>query len=78
MNPGAVEEGGKVASTLIDAMKSQPMTLALVVFNIVFIGAVLYAGNHQRALIEKMIEQQGEVSKLLYNCTPNIERKLQQ
>jgi hypothetical protein len=78
MNSGAVEEGGKVAGSLIEAMKTQPMTLALVVFNIVFIFAVLYAGNAQRAILDKVITQQSETAKLLYNCIPNTERTLRQ
>jgi len=34
---GAVEEGGKVASGVIEGLKSQPLALALIVLNIVFI-----------------------------------------
>ena len=42
MNPGIEEEGGKVATTFIDTMKSQPLALALVVVNLLFLGAGIY------------------------------------
>jgi len=34
---GAVEEGAKVATTVVEGLKSQPLSLALVVMNVVFI-----------------------------------------
>jgi hypothetical protein len=37
MNPGAVEEAGKVAGGFIDSMKSQPLALALIVLNVIFL-----------------------------------------
>jgi hypothetical protein len=35
---GAIEEGGKVAGTAIDAMRSQPLAIALIVVNFTFLG----------------------------------------
>ena len=68
MNPGAVEEGAKVATGLIDGLKSQPLSLALIVMNIVFVGFMAWAIHitNQRTtnqyatkdqLIAKLIEQ---------------------
>lgn len=68
MNPGAVEEGSKVAQGVIEALKSQPIALALIVMNIIFVGAVsagAYSLNirttaryaAQDALIHKLIDQ---------------------
>lgn len=37
MNPGPVEEGGKVASGVVDALKTQPLSLALIVLNVIFL-----------------------------------------
>ena len=71
MNSGVVEEGGSTARTLIDSLKNQPATLALVVFNIIFIAAVLYASSENRKTVNKLLDQQVEFSKMLYNCTPN-------
>jgi len=42
MNPGIEEEGGKVAVSFIDTMKAQPLALALVVVNLLFLGAGIY------------------------------------
>jgi len=68
MNPGAVEEGAKVATGVIEGLKSEPISLALIVMNVIFIGAVGWWAReinirttHQYevkdALIEKLIDQ---------------------
>lgn len=72
---GLSEEGGKVATTLVESLKSSPLTLALVVFNIMFI-VVIYLGTrdqriHQEAFQNKLFEQQNKTMEMLYNCTPN-------
>ena len=39
MNPGGLaEEGGKVASGVVEALKREPVSLALVVLNVMFLG----------------------------------------
>jgi hypothetical protein len=50
MNPGITEEAGLTARTLVEAFKSTPAMLAIVVFNIVFMGVVAYSSynNHAR------------------------------
>jgi len=35
---GPVEEGAKVAHGIIDGLKSQPLSLALIVMNLIFVG----------------------------------------
>jgi hypothetical protein len=71
---GAIEEGGKVAVSVVDAMKSQPMTLALIVINLVFLGAVGWGTMKAREgfldTIKVLIEKQDRTAQLLYNCTP--------
>ena len=42
MSPGLVEEGGKVASNAVDAMKGTPLGIALLVVNMAFLGFVGY------------------------------------
>jgi len=37
MNPGAVEEVGKVATGFMDSMKAQPLALAMIVLNLCFL-----------------------------------------
>jgi hypothetical protein len=68
MTPGPVEEGAKVATGVVDALRGEPISLALIVMNVIFIGAVGWWAReinirttHQYevkdALIEKLIDQ---------------------
>jgi hypothetical protein len=41
VNPGAVEEGAAVAKGVVEGLKHQPLSLALIVVNVVF---VLFVG----------------------------------
>jgi hypothetical protein len=48
------EEVGKVVGSTIDALKSQPMLLALVVFQVLILGAILYSSlARQKAASEQ-------------------------
>jgi hypothetical protein len=66
--PGATQ----VASGVIDTMKSQPMTLALVIFNLLFATLVFLGSKDFRAnqlqLMKMMIELSGESQALLAKC----------
>jgi len=42
MNPGIAEETGETARTVVTALKSTPAILALVLFNLCFMGVVVY------------------------------------
>jgi hypothetical protein len=42
MNPGAVEEGAKVAGGAIEAMKSIPLAIALLAVNVMWLGGSGY------------------------------------
>ena len=61
------EEAGKVASSAIDALKGTPAVLALVIFNLLFFGVVVYVqytnGERWEKLFELMLKQCIEVSK---------------
>ena len=74
MNPGLSEEGGKVATSIVENLKTSPITLALVLFNIAFVVVVYLATRDQRARTEafqaRLFEQQTKVMEMLYNCTP--------
>jgi hypothetical protein len=74
MNPGAVEEAGKVAGTFMGVMKEQPLALALCVMNIMLMALFFYIAQHasenRRREFDALQESQKEVNKLLYNCTP--------
>ena len=79
MNPGAVEEGSKVASSLISNLHDSPITLALVVFNIIFLSVIYFANRDERKQREEfqtmLFKQQEKTFDMLYNCTPNPKRE---
>lgn len=70
MNPGPVEEAGKVAGGFIDAMKTQPLALALCIMNLGLMFLFYVIANTAGHRFDVILEQQKEVQKLLYNCTP--------
>jgi hypothetical protein len=65
MNPGVGEEVGKVASGAIDALKNQPLILALVLMQLLTIGAILYNAIHRQNAVDKQFAQ---VFALLQTC----------
>lgn len=74
MNPGPVEEAGKVASGFMTAMQTQPLALALVACNMLLLGLFFYAISISTGKFNIIMAQQQEVYKLLYNCTPTTPR----
>jgi uncharacterized membrane protein affecting hemolysin expression len=75
MNPGVTEEGGEVAKSLISNLKDSPVTLALVLFNVVFLVVIFFSMRDQRNRTEqfqdRLFDQQSKTMEMLYNCTPN-------
>jgi len=63
MNPGVGEEAGTTTRTLIEALKSTPAILALVLFNLAFMALVAYiqATNSTRwhELMQQTLQQCG-------------------
>jgi len=59
MNPGPVEEGGKVATSIIDSLKTSPMILALVVFNVLYMIINAYTaikvGERAERVLDKIL-----------------------
>lgn len=74
----SLEEGGRAARTFMEAMKEQPLSLALVVMNFALIGFLYYTGvvaHEDRQTEMKMLyENRSEMAKLLYQCTPPSDR----
>ena len=72
---GPVEEGAKVASGVVDSLKGQPLVLALVLFNALFMGAVAWGTSEARKdfnkTIQLLIEKQDKTAQMLYNCVPS-------
>lgn len=71
---GPVEEGAKVATSVVAAMSGQPMLLAIIVINLLFLGAVGWGTYKAResfiGTIEKLIDKQDKMAEMLYRCTP--------
>jgi hypothetical protein len=74
MTPGPVEESGKTVRKLIDNMHDSPLTLALVLFNIIFLAIVYYSvqqnRDRQESFQTKLFDQQNKTMDMLYHCTP--------
>jgi hypothetical protein len=78
MNPGPLQEGAKVATGFMTAMKDQPLALALVMCNVLLLALFFYviqvATSNKAKEFQAIMEQQREVQQLLYNCTPDKPR----
>ena len=63
MSPGVSHEAGETARTVVEALKSTPAILALVLFNLFFMGAVVYIqhtnGGRWQELLTTMLQQCG-------------------
>jgi len=61
MPPGVTEETGKTARAVVDSLKSTPAILALVLFNLAFMGMVVYIqhtnGERWQTLLELTLKQ---------------------
>jgi hypothetical protein len=49
MNPGPTEEAGQTARSVVDALRTQPLILVLLLINILFV-AMLWFGLHEQSL----------------------------
>jgi hypothetical protein len=69
---GPSEEAGKVATSFIDALKTQPATLALIVANLAMLGFLFYAlagaADFRQQMISQQYEYQKHVAELLARC----------
>jgi len=72
MNPGLSEEAGQTARGFIDAMKSQPATLALIVGNVAMLVFLFYAlhaaAQFRDSMIKTNFEQQIRMAEILSKC----------
>jgi hypothetical protein len=65
MNPGPIEEAGKVAVTAIDALKGAPVLLALIVLQALILAGVGWS-IHERAVFQN--EERKAFADLLGAC----------
>jgi len=72
MAPGAVEEGAKVATTVVEGLRAQPLSLALIVVNLVFVGFVAWIANefNQRTTHQYEVKDQ-LIARLIDQCGNN-------
>jgi len=72
MAPGAVEEGAKVATTVVEGLRAQPLSLALIVVNLVFVGFVAWIANefNQRTTHQYEVKDQ-LIARLIDQCGTN-------
>jgi hypothetical protein len=72
MSPGLVEEGGQTARTLITGLKHQPTVLALIIFNLVFAGAIFFSVQEQRQynreIIGQLLSNAAKAEEMLFKC----------
>lgn len=72
MNPGVVEETSKQVGTFIDALKREPLSLALVLMNLALLGffwLILNAVAAQREReVNLLYEDKKEVRELISRC----------
>ena len=70
---GPIEEGAATARSLFEVMRESPVTLALVVFNVVFLGVMYFSLSEERdsrnKLIDYMVQTNDKTATMLYNCT---------
>jgi uncharacterized protein (DUF2062 family) len=64
------EEGGKVAAGFIDALKTQPLALALVICNVLLLALFAYVIRVADRNRDQLMEMQRETQKMLYRCNP--------
>ena len=73
----ALEEGGKVARTFMEALKGEPLALALCVMNVLMIGFLYYTGvvahDELKTEMQMLYENRSEMAKLLYQFQPQPE-----
>lgn len=72
MSPGVGEEVGKTTRGLIDALASQPLSLALVFMNVCLLALFWFifakSNDHAQAREQQMFAEQKEVRDLLSRC----------
>jgi len=69
MNPGAIEEGAKVASGVVEGLKQQPLALALIIMNVVFIAFAVWVLQSLNARTVHQYEVKDQlIAKLIEQC----------
>jgi hypothetical protein len=65
MNPGATEEAGQTARGIVDALKTQPLVLVLLLINLIFVSFLGFGMHEQAARKDKLIE---DLARYVASC----------
>lgn len=67
------EQGAKVATSVVDAMRTQPIMLAVLVLNAIIFLAIMYAVRDQRAnekeIVKALLDQNAKQVEMISKCT---------
>jgi hypothetical protein len=67
-----IQEAGKTARGFMDALKGEPLSLALCAMNLILLGYLFYEGSsvsaQRQAAIEQIVRWQAETNKLMADC----------
>jgi hypothetical protein len=70
-----IEEVGKVATGVVDAMKNSPIVLAIIVLQALVLILLYLSSSALRAqeheIMGMLVKEQGSMSKLLAGCQPS-------
>ena len=77
MSP-AVEEGAKVASGVVEGLKNQPLSLALVVLNLIFILFMAWLANQFNTRTNHQYEVKDQLIARLIDKCGNSQQSQQQ
>lgn len=73
-----LEEGGRAVNTFFDALKSQPLSLALVVMNFTLLAFLYFFGvaslEERKRETELLYRNRSEVAQLLARCNIQEEK----
>jgi len=64
---GPIEQVSKLTAQTVEALKSTPVVLALVIFNVLFMGATVYVSIHNTKQWNTEVERW---STLVQSCLP--------
>jgi hypothetical protein len=64
------EQAGKAAQSTIDALKSTPVVLSLVIFNVLFMGAMVFVSVKSSERWDKEVQRWAD---LVAHCTLKVE-----
>lgn len=72
MTPGPIEETGKVATAVIESLKTSPAMLAILIFNILLLALVYFGGREIRSanagIISTLLADQKAMVEMISKC----------